>query len=149
MAEDLRQGLPEEPEEETSGLTIDDFLKYLMHTPQNTNPNVVKDMIKQIGSGGSGGVAIFDMVEIGDGIKAIQCSAKELWDAYQTQTVLIRWAYTANNHGHPIQYSWIYQLIFAQLKVEDSGKKSYWFQTNKGTEMDFHAENDSDNPTSE
>lgn len=109
----------------------------------------VDNVIQVKGGGGSGGVAIFDMTDIGDGAKAIQCSAKELWDAYQTQTVLIRWAYTAENHGHPIQYSWIYQLIFAQLKVEDSGAKSYWFQINNGTETDFHAENDSDNPTSE
>lgn len=98
----------------------------------------VDNVIQVKGGGGSGGVAIFDAIDIGDDVQAIQCSAKELWDSYQTQTVLIK--VVAQSGGAE-------QILYLQIKravlVTVSGAHTYSFDADG---MSFGANNDSDNP---
>lgn len=96
------------------------------------------DNVIQVKGGGSGGVAIFDVIDIGDDVRAIQCSAKELWDAYQTQFVLIKFA---------VQSGDAEQIMYMQIKsasfVTASGAHTYTFNLDGIT---FGADNDSNSP---
>lgn len=52
-------------------MTIQEIIKYLNDTPNNTNPNVVASMIQELGAGGSV-PSILLSVEIANGLEDIQ-----------------------------------------------------------------------------
>lgn len=94
----------------------------------------VDNVIQVKGGGGSGGVTIFDAIDVGDDVYAVQCSAKELWDAYQTRPVLIR---SVTQFGNSCM-----QIKRAVLATA-SGAHTYTFDLDG---ISFGANNDSDNP---
>lgn len=98
----------------------------------------VDNVIQVKGGGGSGGVAIFDVIDIGDDVQAIQCSAKELWDAYQKQLVLIK-IVAQSGGAEQIGYMQIKSASFVTV----SGAHTYSFNLDG---LSFGANNDSDNP---
>lgn len=98
----------------------------------------VDNMIQIKGGGGSGGVTIFDAINVGDDGYAVQCSAKELWDAYQTRPVLIK---AVAQSGGAEQTSYM-QIKRAVLDTA-SGAHKYTFDLDG---ISFGADNDSDSP---
>lgn len=102
----------------------------------------VDNVIQVKGGGGSGGVKIFDVVFIGGTQYAIQATAKELWEAYQTRKVLLRNTETEDGEKQRTQYSIITD---AWLRISDDDSKYYEFSDSVGSL--YGAKNDSDNPT--
>ena len=39
-------------------MTSDEIIRYIMNTPENTNPNILKQMLNEMGSGGSSQVFV-------------------------------------------------------------------------------------------
>lgn len=89
-------------------------------------------------SNSSGGVAIFDVIDIGDDVLAVQCSAKELWDAYQTRPVLLK-AVVQSGGAERTSYMQIKHAVLATA----SGAHTYTFDLDGIT---FGADNDSNSP---
>lgn len=98
----------------------------------------VDNVIQVKGGGGSGGVAIFDVIEIGDDVQAVQCSAKELWDAYQTRPVLLKAVAQYDGAEHTS-----YMQIKRAVLDTASGAHTYTFDLDGIT---FGADNDSNSP---
>ena len=101
----------------------------------------VDNVIQIKGGGGSGGVAIFDVVFIGGTQYAIQATAKEVWEAYQTRTVLLKNTETEDGEKQSTQY---YIITDARLVIYENNSKYYEFDSSGGL---YGAKNDSDNPT--
>lgn len=101
----------------------------------------VDNMIQIKGGGGSGGVAIFDVVFIGGTQYAIQATAQEVWEAYQARLVLLRNTETGDGEKRSTQY---YIMTDARLVIYEDDSKYYEFDSSGGV---YGARNDSDNPT--
>lgn len=101
----------------------------------------VDNVIQVKGGGGSGGVKIFDVVFIGGTQYAIQATAKEVWETYQTGVVLLRNTETSDDEKQSTQY---YIITDARLVIYENNSKYYEFDSSSGL---YGARNDSDSPT--
>ena len=101
---------------------MEEIINSIMHNPENTNPNVLRDQLRGISSGAGAGVVIVDEETV-HGVERLNIKAGELYNLAKNNIIFCKQIIsTPEGSGE------LYTILQDYFCVEDSTVSVYYFK---------------------
>ena len=98
-------------------MTVDEIIEYVDNTPENSNPNVLKSMLRGLNSGGSGEGAT-EIFFVEDFSESLTKTAGTIWSALQNEKMVVLRVFN-------LEESFVFYSLAAATYVTGTG--TYYF----------------------
>ena len=107
--------------------TTDEIMGYVLNSPHNTNPNVLKDMLDSVSGGSSASICEFS-VDFDTGQVELLEKASVLYEQKKNGALIAHYKMTISDTA----YQEVYFDVFACAKSVNGTNESYEFNVNLG-----------------